>query len=217
MARERARALGSTQRLLVPGPRVSRARLDSWGPSGPPLLHRETGGWTPLPASGRCPRLSRAGATGILARQRHPGPGGPRAFPRSHLKAQLAGSITAGFTQGGPLNPCPISRWHKQEAPLGSLETRTFGGAGSPVGAPRCPGVAGWRLSAIAGALPTLGAVGEGGGGQSLRFFGSRPWVKPTEWQLVIKITAGSPRLTQGGSGPRNVASGEEFTWREPA
>lgn len=43
--------------------------------------------------------------------------------------------------------------------------------------------------------------------------FGNRPWVKPIEWQFVIKITDG---LTQQGRRPRNAASGKEPNWPEP-
>lgn len=87
----------------APCPRlaVSRARLDSWGPSGPPFPRRDAGGETPLAASGRPRRLTRAGATGILRWQCRPGPGGHThssthtARPGQWVRAQL-GSIKAG-------------------------------------------------------------------------------------------------------------------------
>lgn len=107
------------QHTEAPCPRlpVSRARLDSWDPSGPPFPRRDAGGETPLAASGRDPTCP--SASHPSGRHRHsalavpPRPWGPHAFLHSHRKARPVGSSTAEFDQGGPLNPYPISRWHK--------------------------------------------------------------------------------------------------------
>lgn len=105
------------QHAEAPCPRlpVSRARLDSWDPSGPPFPRRDAGGETPLAASGRPRRLTRAAPPAFCAGSAAPALGATRVPPLTP-QGQASGFEHSWVRSRRALEPIP----HLEVAQIGS-------------------------------------------------------------------------------------------------